>query len=133
MPDSIQIDITAAQPKPTGDGIDVVNVVCAEIDEYLSSVNNPDDPRILPDAWHEDDYRELIKIASRIRRRITGTSDWNVNLKNMAADLQKRASVGFQKYGCRLQTNNGRAWGVDLYQELLDAINYYRKDMLDRK
>jgi len=131
MSDLVQIDLTTAQPPPTGDGIDVVNVVCAEIDEYLSATGT--NPHPLPEAWHNDDYRELIKIASRIRRKITGTNDWNVNLKNMATDLQKRASVGFQKYGTRLKTDNGRAWGVDLYQELLDAINYYRKDMLELK
>jgi hypothetical protein len=31
---------------------------------------------------------------------------------------------GEQKYGVRLKTNNGRNVDLDIYQEILDAMNY---------
>ncbi len=39
-------------------------------------------------------------------------------------DIEARVASGEKKYGCRLRTNNGRDVDLDLYQEVLDSINY---------
>ncbi len=49
------------------------------------------------------------------------------------ADLRERASHGEAKYGVRLQPNNGRVALVDLYQELLDATQYIRQEIEERR
>jgi hypothetical protein len=40
------------------------------------------------------------------------------------ADLAARAEMGFKKYGCYLQTHNGRDALMDAYQENLDLVMY---------
>lgn len=42
----------------------------------------------------------------------------------LAADLQERIQMGTEHYGTPLMSHNGRDTLVDLYQELLDALNY---------
>ena len=44
------------------------------------------------------------------------------------ADLVARAEKGKEKYGQYLMTEDGRPRLWDLYQELLDALMYARKD-----
>ena len=39
-------------------------------------------------------------------------------------DIVARTEMGFKKYGVRLTTHNGRNAVVDLYQEVLDGIQY---------
>lgn len=39
-------------------------------------------------------------------------------------DIEARVASGEQKYGVRLKTNNGRDVDLDIYQELLDSMNY---------
>jgi len=50
-------------------------------------------------------------------------------------DLRERSAEGEKKYGTRLQTFNGRKALVDLYQvqELLDACQYIKQEMLERE
>ncbi len=48
-------------------------------------------------------------------------------------DLQERSATGEKKYGTRLQTFNGRKALVDLYQELLDACQYIKQELLERE
>ena len=48
-------------------------------------------------------------------------------------DMHDRDSVGFARYGTRLQPFNGRDALVDLYQELLDAVVYTRQEMSERE
>lgn len=45
--------------------------------------------------------------------------------------IRERSAAGFEKYACTLQTNNGRPAWVDLWQELLDAIQYSFKERLE--
>lgn len=49
------------------------------------------------------------------------------------SDLLDRAQHGEAKYGVRLQPNNGRVALVDLYQELLDAAQYVRQEIEERR
>lgn len=39
-------------------------------------------------------------------------------------DIESRVASGEKKYGTRLKTDNGRNVDLDLYQEVLDAMNY---------
>jgi hypothetical protein len=48
----------------------------------------------------------------------------DAGFEKTAADLELRAQKGEQKYGRRLESYNGRDALVDLYQEVLDAVNY---------
>lgn len=47
-----------------------------------------------------------------------------INRKFLADDLLARAKAGESHYGTPLMSHNGRNALVDLYQELLDALNY---------
>jgi hypothetical protein len=49
----------------------------------------------------------------------------------VADDLAARKAFGLDKYGTPLQVGNGRAFLVDLYQELLDASVYARGRLLE--
>jgi hypothetical protein len=45
-------------------------------------------------------------------------------LDNILVGIRERAVKGIETYGCTLHTHNGRPEWVDLWQELLDAIQY---------
>lgn len=47
-------------------------------------------------------------------------------------DIQERKQVGIERYGTPLQGFNGRDGLVDLYQELLDAVQYVRQLIYER-
>lgn len=51
----------------------------------------------------------------------------------VVSDLRERAQHGEAKYGVRLQPHNGRVALVDLYQELLDAVQYIRQEIEERR
>ena len=42
----------------------------------------------------------------------------------IAEDIEARIRMGEKKYGTRLKSHNGRDAVLDLYQELLDSLNY---------
>lgn len=48
------------------------------------------------------------------------------------ADIEERDRVGQQRYGTRLQANNGRDALVDAYQEALDLVVYLRQVIYER-
>jgi len=48
-------------------------------------------------------------------------------IDDLVLDISQRADEGEKKYGVRLHTNNGRNALWDLYQELLDAVQYCRQ------
>lgn len=57
----------------------------------------------------------------------TGLAEWlkpEDQANDILRDIELRVRMGAQKYGARLRSHNGRSALVDLYQELLDAINY---------
>ena len=47
-----------------------------------------------------------------------------IDPKSLIPDIEARVASGEKKYGTRLKTNNGRNAILDLYQEVLDGINY---------
>lgn len=56
---------------------------------------------------------------------IPNTSEPIVDL--VIKDLQDRKKVGIERYGAPLQANNGRDALQDVYEELLDAVQYIRQ------
>jgi len=46
-------------------------------------------------------------------------------------DFISRAEMGKEKYGQLLKTNDGRNNMMDLYQELIDAVMYCKKQMME--
>lgn len=49
------------------------------------------------------------------------------------ADLRERRRLGVDRYGTPLQPFNGRDPGLDLYQELLDAVQYRRQEIEEQR
>ena len=47
-------------------------------------------------------------------------------------DMQARDKVGFERYGVRLQANNGRDMLKDAYAEALDLCVYLRAAIYER-
>ena len=54
-------------------------------------------------------------------------------LSDIAEDVEARIAIGERKYGKRLQSFNGRDALKDLYDELLDALNYSKQLQLEDK
>lgn len=48
-------------------------------------------------------------------------------------DIIERDETGVQKYGTRLQPNNGRDALVDAYQEALDLVVYLRQTIYEMR
>lgn len=48
-------------------------------------------------------------------------------------DIKKRADVGLKKYGRPLTSFNGRSALQDLYEELLDAAQYIKQEIIERQ
>lgn len=49
------------------------------------------------------------------------------------ADIAEKKRMGIAKYGVPLRARNGRDGLVDLYQELLDAVQYVRQVLRERE
>lgn len=49
------------------------------------------------------------------------------NLDDVAVNIEERIALGERKYGKRLQSFNGRNAVKDLYDEVLDALNYSKQ------
>ncbi len=49
----------------------------------------------------------------------------------LTPDIEARVVSGEKKYGTRLKTNNGRNATLDLYQEILDGVNYAAQNILE--
>lgn len=54
-------------------------------------------------------------------------TQWGADGINVVFDLCERDRMGFERYGQNLETGDGRDTLADLYQEILDAIQYGRK------
>ena len=48
-------------------------------------------------------------------------------LGDIAVNIEERIALGERKYGKRLQSFNGRNVTKDLYDEVLDALNYSKQ------
>lgn len=51
--------------------------------------------------------------------------------EQVIADLRARTEEGVRTYGRPLETHNGRSAKLDRYQELLDAAQYAKQDLLE--
>lgn len=67
----------------------------------------------LPTGDGQDVAHEVVKILSA-----------DPETAILIADIESRVASGEKKYGTRLKTDNGRNVDLDLYQEVLDAMNY---------
>jgi len=56
-----------------------------------------------------------------------------MGLDNIAEDTEARIRLGEKKYGTRLKAHNGRDAMLDLYQEVLDGINYAKQLVIENK
>ncbi len=52
-------------------------------------------------------------------------------LIQVAEDIEARIRMGEKKYGTRLKSHNGRDAMLDLYQEVLDGINYSKQLVIE--
>src|SRR5271168_1041775 len=55
------------------------------------------------------------------------------SLPDIAEDVEARIRIGEKKYGKRLQSFNGRDALKDLYDEVLDALNYSKQLEIENK
>lgn len=46
--------------------------------------------------------------------------------------IERRKAVGVERYGTALQANNGRDALRDLFEELVDAVNYCAQTLIER-
>jgi len=56
-----------------------------------------------------------------------------MGLNDIAEDIEARIRLGERKYGTRLKAFNGRDAAMDLYQEVLDGINYAQQCDIENK
>ena len=56
-----------------------------------------------------------------------------LGLENIAEDTEARIRLGEKKYGTRLKAHNGRDAMLDLYQEVLDGLNYSEQLVVENK
>jgi hypothetical protein len=54
-------------------------------------------------------------------------SAYDKDVNDVIADIEERKQVGIARYGTPLRGFDGRDNWIDLYQEILDALNYMRK------
>jgi hypothetical protein len=54
-----------------------------------------------------------------------------LGLNEIAEDIEARIRLGERKYGTRLKAFNGRDAYMDLYQEVLDGINYSQQCVIE--
>ncbi len=59
--------------------------------------------------------------------------EWGSNeiRHQLLLDIEQRKDVGAEKYGTLLKTNNGRDALIDLYQEMLDVVQYGRQHLAE--
>jgi hypothetical protein len=112
------------QPQPISGEIDVVN----EVKKDLVAIRAGHD--INPEF-----YRTLLTLAAQAQITMDGTEEENLDqvFSKMETLIEARAEVGEAKYGRRLQTNNGRNPLQDLLEELLDACNYMKQCLLEKR
>lgn len=56
-----------------------------------------------------------------------------MGLDHIAEDTEARIRLGEKKYGTRLKSHNGRDAMLDLYQEVLDGVNYSKQLVIENK
>lgn len=100
--------IASRQPPPTGDGDKVLDFVLSHL-------------------------IELKGYALRYETAVPEAPKDSLGLQSIGEDLAARAEMGREKYGTYLRTCNGRDAGIDLLQELLDAVMYSAQCKMEGK
>lgn len=67
-----------------------------------------------------------VDIAGKAAQRLR-----DFDLPHIADDIEARIRMGEKKYGTRLKSHNGRDAFLDLYQEILDALNYSQQLVIE--
>ena len=52
--------------------------------------------------------------------------------KTVIEDMEARDNLGFERYGTRLETHNGRDALLDAYEEALDLAVYLKQAILEK-
>jgi len=68
-----------------------------------------------------------IDVGPEVLKEVDLASRSNVVFAAVRRDFEERITLGVERYGHPLQTNNGRDAGLDAYQELLDAAHYLKQ------
>jgi hypothetical protein len=119
------------------EAVERVSLTCStKHDErfHLSAAKTADD---LCNQLGDDEWLTkggLRAISDKFSTNLTDSTTQPVPHKNASPyikdlvleDMKERAEFGLRKYGTHLQAGNGRDALVDLYQELLDAVQYTR-------
>lgn len=74
-----------------------------------------------------------IKSLEAIKQQPTPHGSGKAIADLVCEDIQARKEFGTKKYGEPLMANNGRDALVDLYQELLDGVQYLKQFLEERK
>lgn len=82
----------------------------------------PDQPD--PQPGHGDVWLDVIQ---EFERKMPEHVRDDSPIAKMLAAMKERRALGFAKYGCPLQYNNGRDATIDAVQEALDGIAYSRQ------
>ena len=107
-----KFDAAHRQQLPTGEGQDVATAVLAYIHKQVNF-------HAAKSAIRE--AGEGSSIGSDVAKILTFVGD----------DIEARVRSGERKYGVRLRAHNGRNALLDLYQEILDGVNYAQQIALE--
>jgi hypothetical protein len=79
----------------------------------------------------EDDNKGLSRCAEEVPKHKYAMEDKTDDkiTEAVVADLRLRSKVGIKKYNTTLDKNNKDDYMIHLYQELLDAAQYAKKEM----
>ncbi len=83
----------------------------------------------LVDIMEADEKDGLYNHNAKEPPPLKGTTDI---AEAVIKDIKERKKIGMEKYGSPLQAHNGRRALVDLYQELLDAVQYLKQELIER-
>lgn len=93
-------------------------------------VNDAGKPQRVPDQPPPAQGNPHPPIADMVKQDVLmhTYSDFAASsVKDVLADIEERKQVGIARYGTPLRGFDGRDNWIDLYQEILDALNYFRK------
>lgn len=75
----------------------------------------------------------MAKLKERPGDQPLPTPNDNVSVQDQVlAYIERRKAIGIERYGSALQANNGRDALRDLFEELVDAVNYAAQMLIER-
>lgn len=81
----------------------------------------------------KNDHPFIVDLVLQDLPTLLPASRWaeQLSYQDLCADLETRKAFGIAKYGTALQPFNGRDPLVDVYQELLDGLQYMRQAIFE--